>query len=73
MVILPTNVFGFNQIDDKITYVSEIKKDQIEDVSFGIIQNIDAYFVTLENYNSDELGDLNLRYEPNQSFMGDEN
>ena len=30
MVILPTNVFGFNQIDDKITHVNEIKKDQIE-------------------------------------------
>lgn len=71
-VILPTNVFGFNQVDDKTTYIGEKQKDQIGLSFFGFITVEENYIQQTNIFESDAIGDLNLRWEPYNSFLGDD-
>ena len=70
-VILPANVFGFNQVEDKISSVNEIKKDQIGFEIYTFVNIEESYNDSDEFYSLIEYDDLNLRWEPHNSFIGD--
>jgi len=72
-IILPTNVFGFNQIDDKITHVGEMKKDQSGFTIQSFVTVEESHFESDQFNDLTEFEDLNLRWEPHNSFLGDWN
>lgn len=71
-VVSPINVFGFSDETEKQTYIKDTKKDPSSFETIITVALIENQIETTIIDDSEGFSDLNLRWEPYNSFMGDD-